>query len=332
MLLTQRAKEWHESNGLLSSQTDFWQTQPTWQSKGVPKDLKSSGNYSFGMDRVHRVRLGEKHTVFSKHSAHIPASISQYIASQLAHHVGFNHAPVLLGPDLLAIHSLKMTFNVRSGSLLEALLEKVKNGDPDVPQELTDEYQEAMAWPERNGQPYSNRDMQVIARDVENVRRWKDDFVDGVYRKNVNLISQWVAFCALISDSEDIHNIGNIIVSMKDPTNILYFIDSHPNLDPSLLRRGSNFIEKAPVRRDGRFLDAKLIEKGCVDTDVVQQQLEVFRELMTDEVIEDTVFKASLLAGRLLADGSETIGSEPEYFRHIKDFYIERRDTLTCDF
>jgi len=228
----------------------------------VPKDLKSSGNYSFGMDRVHRVRLGEKHTVFSKHSAHIPASISQYIASQLAHHVGFNHAPVLLGPDLLAIHSLKMTFNVRSGSLLEALLEKVKNGDPDVPQELTDEYQEAMAWPERNGQPYSNRDMQVI-----------------------DLISQWVAFCALISDSEDIHNIGNIIVSMKDPTNILYFIDSHPNLDPSILKRGSNFIEKAPISRDGRFFNAKLIEKGCVDTDVVQQQLEVFRELMTDEVI-----------------------------------------------
>jgi len=105
MLLTKRAKEWHEvDTGLITSLADYWDELPQWNKAGVPTVLPRGEDTGYGLSSVFKRRLGYQHTIFSKKSPHMSATITQYIASQFAYHLDFPLAPVLFGPGQQDMH------------------------------------------------------------------------------------------------------------------------------------------------------------------------------------------------------------------------------------
>lgn len=329
MLLTDLAKEWHESDGLLSNLPDYWEVAPSWKQAGIPKKLERGENVGYGLSPVRKVRLWHRHTIFSKKSPHMSATVTQYISSQFAYHLGFPMAPVLCGPDKRDIHSLRMVFNVRSGSVFEVLLDKIKRHDPSVPKELIDIYEDFQSYNRESKwhRVFGQMHLSQAASDVEEIKIWSNQEVDSIYGQNRDAISRWAAFSAFVN-SEGVQNPGNVIVSMRDPTSLLYFIDAHPNLQPGTYELGWGH---DPIMNDGRFFGKNAQKKGNVDYDVIRRTIEGFKEIMDDDAIDDTIFKTSVLVGRLLGSSRDRSASG-EYFRQLRDYYKSRRDTLCCKF
>lgn len=334
MLLEGLAKEWHKApTGLLSDLSDFWEIPPTFQQKGVPKKLLPIGDYSHGLSKVTKHRLGHKHTIFSKRSPHLSATINQFIVSQFAHHLDFPLAPLLMGPNTHDIHSLRMVFNVKSGSLFEVLLDKIKKADPDVPQKVLDCYQASLD--DNKKYPHLKRAFQQyhvasLLKGNPDIKEWYDGHVDPVYCANKETISRWVAFMALVDDSEKISNIGNLIVSMNNPKEILYFIDSHPNLQPGVVNYLWYPEGKDVVVNNGRYFRKDDEAKGNVDYEIISQELESFKNNLSPDLIDEVIFKAATLMGRL--EGNNKHSEDPKYFRQLRDFYRNRSQTLECQF
>jgi len=228
-----------------------------------------------------------------------------------------------------------MVFNERSGSLYETVLEKIKSKGADIPDEVIaqyEDYEEYAREKPKSAARYRLSDLSRLARDEPEVGAWRDHLRAETYSANKDAISQWAAFMAIIADSESTMNIGNVIVSMNDPTQIRYFIDAHPNLQEGShdMRWGADSSYHS-IFNNNQYFPKNDVAAGAIDLDAVAKEIEAFKEKLSDKAIDETIFRASMLTGRLLSN-KPGFRTDAQYFTQLRDFYKLRRDTLKCEF
>lgn len=294
-----------------------------------PKTIR---NASFGSRQVSEKRIAEGHRYFQKSDTK-PEAVAHFLVTQLAHHAGIPHAPVLISTDGKSSSSLRLAYNVASGSFFEVLLDQLESGKTEnLPQEIIDRFNvmKEVKAKYRDKSPLQFQYFTTMGSDVI-PKGWDRDFIHPYLSENIPFISRLYAFKQMVCDLEGLYNLGNLIVNKRNPSQILYAIDT----DADILNNSSvgSFSFSFMDGNVGHSLFKHPYPREFIDETIFNQAKEEFQDKLSDRVIDEAVDKSIAVNFRTMAKG-ERYGhyrsdEDFAYYSKLRRFLKWNRDTCT---